>query len=45
MNPAQLNHLDWYASTGWTRPYPGEKSILGPYQVPGWNQPAAEIGN
>jgi len=44
-NPAQLNRLDWYSSTGWTRPYPGDTSILGPYQVPGWDRPAADLGN
>ena len=44
-NPAQLNRLDWYSSTGWTRPYPGDTSIFGPYQVPGWDRPAADLGN
>ena len=43
-NPAQLNRLDWYASTGWTRPYPGDAKILGPYQVPGWDHPAQDLG-
>lgn len=43
-NPAQLNHLDWYAATNWSKPYPGEPRILGPYQVPGWDRPAAELG-
>ena len=43
-NPAQLNRLDWYTATGWTKPYPGDKSILGPYQVPGWDRPAVELG-
>jgi YVTN family beta-propeller protein len=43
-NPAQLNHLNWYAATGWKRPYPGESRILAPNQVPGRNRPAAEIG-
>jgi YVTN family beta-propeller protein len=42
-NPAQLNRLDWYSSTGWVRPYPGDSKILGPYQVPGWDKPAAEL--
>ena len=34
-NPAQLNRLDWYSSTNWTMPYPGDPSILAPDQVPG----------
>ena len=25
-----LNHLIWYSATGWTRPYPGEKTLLAP---------------
>ena len=25
-----LNHAIWYSATGWTRPYPGEKAIMGP---------------
>ncbi len=25
-----LNHLIWYSATGWTRPYPGEKTMLAP---------------
>jgi hypothetical protein len=44
-NPAQLNRLDWYAATGWTRPYPGDGSVLAPNRVPGRNRPAAELGD
>jgi hypothetical protein len=22
-----VNHLDWYEATGFTRPYPGEKTV------------------
>jgi YVTN family beta-propeller protein len=44
-NPAQLNRLDWYSATGWRRPYPGDRKILAPNQVPGRNRPAADIGN
>lgn len=40
-NPAQLNRLDWYSATGWTKPYPGDKKILAPSQVPGANLPAS----
>ena len=25
VNPAQMNRYDWYTSTGWTKPYPGDK--------------------
>lgn len=28
-----LNHAIWYASTGYTRPYPGEKQVLSPTRV------------
>jgi hypothetical protein len=27
-NPDIVNHLDWYESTGFTRPYPGETKVL-----------------
>ena len=43
-NPAQLNRLDWYAATSWRRPYPGDRRILAPNQVPGRNRPANDIG-
>jgi YVTN family beta-propeller protein len=43
-NPAQLNRVDWYAATNWRRPYPGDRKILAPNQVPGRNRPAADIG-
>jgi YVTN family beta-propeller protein len=42
-NPEQLNRYDWYTSTGWTKPYPGDKTILAPDQVPGRNLPAADL--
>jgi hypothetical protein len=44
-NPAQLNHADWYSATGWTQPYPGEKTILPPDRVPGRNLPSDDIGD
>jgi YVTN family beta-propeller protein len=44
-NPAMLNRLDWYTATGWTKPYPGDPKILGPYQVPGWRLPADYLGD
>ncbi|HEX2904052.1 MAG TPA: phosphoesterase, partial [Jatrophihabitans sp.] len=43
-NPAQLNRLDWYSATNWSKPYPGDKAILSPYQVPGWDRPAQDLG-
>jgi YVTN family beta-propeller protein len=27
VDPNFLNHVTWYAATGWTRPYPGEKKV------------------
>ena len=44
-NPAQLNHLDWYSAHNWKVPYPGEKKILAPSQVPGANLPAGYLGD
>src|SRR5208337_4449242 len=26
-DPDTVNHLNWYMSTGFTRPYPGEKTV------------------
>jgi YVTN family beta-propeller protein len=43
-NPAQLNRVDWYASTGWIKPYPGDTAILAPDQVPGRTLPAGYLG-
>jgi YVTN family beta-propeller protein len=34
-SPAQMNHFTWYATHGWTTPYPGESTIYAPDQVPG----------
>jgi hypothetical protein len=44
-NPAQLNRLDWYSAHGWKVPYPGDKRILPPRQVPGHNLPAGYLGD
>jgi YVTN family beta-propeller protein len=44
-NPAQLNHLTWYQTHGWTKPYPGEAKIYSPNQVPGAYIPSLEGGN
>lgn len=34
-NPAQMNHFTWYETHGWRLPYPGEKKIFAPKDVPG----------
>jgi YVTN family beta-propeller protein len=44
-NPAQLNRLDWYSAHGWKVPYPGDKTILSPSQVPGHNLPSDYLGD
>jgi hypothetical protein len=44
-NPEQLNRLDWYSAHDWKVPYPGDKSILLPAQVPGANLPAGYLGD
>ncbi|MEU8542101.1 alkaline phosphatase family protein [Streptomyces sp. NPDC048717] len=41
-NPAQMNHFTWYEAHGWREPYPGEKRILAPKDVPGSFIPAPE---
>lgn len=30
VDPNFLNHVTWYSSTGWTRPYPGESKVSMP---------------
>ncbi|HEV7205059.1 MAG TPA: alkaline phosphatase family protein [Jatrophihabitans sp.] len=44
-NPEQMNHLTWYETHGWTKPYPGERAIVAPDQVPGAYIPSADGGN
>jgi YVTN family beta-propeller protein len=36
-DPDTVNHLDWYEATGFTRPYPGEKTVRPPSE---FNNPA-----
>jgi YVTN family beta-propeller protein len=36
-DPDTVNHLNWYLSTGFTRPYPGEKTVRPPSE---FNKPA-----
>ncbi|MFJ4848692.1 MULTISPECIES: alkaline phosphatase family protein [unclassified Streptomyces] len=41
-NPAQMNHLTWYQTHAWSKPYPGESRIFAPQDVPGAYIPSAE---
>ncbi|WP_393074926.1 alkaline phosphatase family protein [Streptomyces sp. LN704] len=41
-NPAQMNHLTWYQTHNWKQPYPGEKKIFAPKDVPGAYIPSSE---
>ncbi len=41
-DPAQMNHLTWYQTHGWTQPYPGENKIYTPNQVPGAFIPSSD---
>ncbi|MFD8685947.1 bifunctional YncE family protein/alkaline phosphatase family protein [Streptomyces sp. NPDC059651] len=41
-NPAQMNHFTWYETHNWKQPYPGEKKIFPPNDVPGAYIPSAE---
>ncbi|MFR9796931.1 bifunctional YncE family protein/alkaline phosphatase family protein [Streptomyces sp. MS06] len=41
-NPAQMNHLTWYETHGWTKPYPGEDEVYPPERVPGAFLPSSE---
>jgi YVTN family beta-propeller protein len=41
-NPAQMNRFDWYDAHDWSTPYPGDRAILAPENVPGATIPAAE---
>ena len=36
-DPEAVNHLNWYLTTGFTRPYPGEKTVRPPSD---FNNPA-----
>ncbi|MEE4420616.1 bifunctional YncE family protein/alkaline phosphatase family protein [Streptomyces bugieae] len=41
-NPAQMNHLTWYETHNWNKPYPGENKIYAPKDVPGAYLPSSE---
>jgi hypothetical protein len=40
-----MNRYTWYRTYDWSRPYPGDKSILAPTQVPGAYVPNADADN
>jgi YVTN family beta-propeller protein len=42
-NPEQMDHFTWYQAHGWRTPYPGEKQILTPLQVPGAYLPSPDF--
>ncbi|MCW2783684.1 MAG: phosphoesterase [Marmoricola sp.] len=44
-NPELMNRYTWYRSYDWSRPYPGDRSILAPLQVPGAYVPNADSDN
>ncbi|MFF4761910.1 hypothetical protein [Streptomyces sp. NPDC001292] len=37
-----MNHFTWYETHGWSKPYPGEKKIFAPEDVPGAYIPSPE---
>jgi Phosphoesterase family len=41
-NPAQMNRFDWYQAHDWSKPYPGDRTILAPANVPGATLPGPE---
>ncbi|MFF8995063.1 alkaline phosphatase family protein [Streptomyces sp. NPDC014983] len=41
-NPAQMNHYTWYETHNWAKPYPGEKKLYAPNDVPGAYLPSSE---
>jgi hypothetical protein len=44
-NPEQMNRYTYYQTTGWTKPYPGDKKIYAPNEVPGGYVPPADSDN
>ncbi|MEU2771355.1 alkaline phosphatase family protein [Streptomyces sp. NPDC007162] len=41
-NPTQMNRYTWYQTHNWTKPYPGDKKIYTPDEVPGAYLPSSE---
>src|SRR5581483_7865265 len=44
-NPEQMNRYVYYQTTGWAKPYPGDKKIYAPNEVPGAFIPSADSDN
>jgi YVTN family beta-propeller protein len=44
-NPEQMNRWTWYQTHGWAKPYPGDKKIYTPNQVPGAYIPSSDSDN
>lgn len=44
-NPEQMNRYTWYQTHGWTKPYPGDKTVYAPTQVPGAYVPSHTDGD
>ncbi|MEV0485985.1 alkaline phosphatase family protein [Streptomyces sp. NPDC050508] len=41
-NPTQMNRYTWYQTHNWTKPYPGDKKVYAPNDVPGAYLPSPE---
>ncbi len=41
-NPEQMNRYTWYQAHGWKVPYPGDRKIYAPAQVPGGSIPSSD---
>ncbi|MEV0740006.1 bifunctional YncE family protein/alkaline phosphatase family protein [Streptomyces sp. NPDC050549] len=41
-NPTQMNRYTWYQTHNWTKPYPGDKKLYAPNDVPGAYLPSPE---
>ncbi|MGW2568198.1 phosphoesterase [Streptomyces sp. NPDC001537] len=41
-NNEQMNRYTWYQTHNWTKPYPGDKKVYAPADVPGAYLPSAE---
>lgn len=37
-----MNHYTWYQTHNWAKPYPGEKKLYAPNDVPGAYIPSSE---
>ncbi|MFI5792327.1 phosphoesterase [Streptomyces sp. NPDC051677] len=41
-NPTQMNRYTWYQTHNWTKPYPGDKQVYAPADVPGAYLPSPD---